>query len=80
MYVERFRLEGSGATGRDFVVAGRSKPELFSARLLDRSDTLEVAWTASLSLRTLASRLLDSEISKHGSQRTAILAVRCRGA
>jgi hypothetical protein len=40
MYVDHVVL--SSGTGRDFVVPGRSRPELFSARLMDGSNTLEV--------------------------------------
>ncbi len=55
MLVEQVEL--TAGTGRDFVVAGRSRLELFSARLVTGSDTLDVAWIASLSLGTVVKRL-----------------------
>jgi hypothetical protein len=47
MHIEPFELSGGGS-GQEFVIPGRSVPERFSARLLDGSDTLEIAWTDSL--------------------------------
>jgi hypothetical protein len=55
MYVDHIEL--LSGTGRDFVVPGRSRPELFSARLMDGSYTLEVTWTESLGPGTLVNRL-----------------------
>lgn len=42
---------------RDFVVIGRSKAELFSARLMEAGDSLQVTWTASLRLTTVVNHL-----------------------
>ncbi|MGC1717949.1 MAG: hypothetical protein WA746_03085 [Isosphaeraceae bacterium] len=55
MHVDHIEL--LSGTGRDFVVPGRSRPELFSARLMDGSNTLEVTWTESLGPGTLVNRL-----------------------
>lgn len=56
MHVEDIRLS-TGEAGRDFVIPGRSVPELFSARLMNGTKTLEVIWTQSLGHGTLANRI-----------------------
>jgi hypothetical protein len=48
MHVTEGRLPISGESYRDFVIPGKSVPERFSARLMNGSDTLEIAWTDSL--------------------------------
>lgn len=59
MHVEP--VEFSKGSGRDFVVPGRSRPELFSARLMNGSNTLEVNWTESLGQGTLVNRLAQAQ-------------------
>jgi hypothetical protein len=54
-------VELTSGSGRDFVVPGRSKPELFSARLMDESKTLQVTWTESLGQGTLVNRLAKAQ-------------------
>lgn len=56
MQIVEGRLIG-GESYRDFVLPGRSVPEVFSARLLNGSTTLEITWTASLGQGTLVNRL-----------------------
>ena len=60
MHVEEVRLI-TGETGIDRVIPGRSVPEVFAARLMDGSDTLEIAWTESLGRGALASRIAMAE-------------------
>jgi hypothetical protein len=57
MQAETVVLRGSGLTERDFVVYGRSRPEFFSARLMDGSDTLQVTWIETLGIGTIVNRL-----------------------
>jgi hypothetical protein len=61
MYVLEGRLPIGGEGYRDFIVSGRSVPELFSARLMNGSDTLVVTATASLGRGTLVNRLRQVE-------------------
>jgi hypothetical protein len=60
MHVEDVRLI-TGEAGRDFVIPGRSVPELFSARLMNGTDTLEITWVQSLGHGTLANRIARAE-------------------
>jgi hypothetical protein len=56
LHVYEFRLV-TGEAGRDFVIPGRSVPEIFSARLMSDTKVLEITWTASLSQKTLVNRI-----------------------
>jgi hypothetical protein len=53
--VDPFEL--SSGTGRDFVILGRWLREVFSVRLMDGSNSLQVTWTESLGKGTLVNRL-----------------------
>ena len=57
MQVEPLRLLG-GETGRDFVVYDEYGEERFSARLMDGSNEVVVAWTDNLPLTVLRLRQL----------------------
>jgi hypothetical protein len=57
MHVVEGWLQIGGEAYRDFVIPGRSVPEVFSARLMEGSAALEVTWTATLGLGTLVNRL-----------------------
>jgi hypothetical protein len=57
MHVVEGQLQIGGEAYRDFVIPGRSMPEVFSARLMQGSTALEVTWTATLGLGTLVNRL-----------------------
>lgn len=57
MHVVEGQLQFRREKYLDFVVPGRSVPELFSARLMSGSDTLVVTGTASLGRGTLVNRL-----------------------
>jgi hypothetical protein len=52
MEVEEGQLR-SGRRFRDFVVYGRRKPELFSARFMEDKGTLQIMWTDSISPKRL---------------------------
>jgi len=56
MHVEAVLLT-TGERGLDFVIPGRSVPEIFSARLIHGTRTLEVTWTASLGRETIVGRI-----------------------
>ena len=56
MHVEAVTLS-TGERGLDFVIPGRSVPEIFSARMMRGSQTLEVTWTESLGRGTLVNRI-----------------------
>jgi hypothetical protein len=56
MHVEDVLLS-TGERGLDFVIPGRSVPEIFAARLMDGTRTLEVTWTESLGPGPLAGRI-----------------------
>lgn len=57
MHVVEGRLQIGGEGYRDFIIPGRSVPEVFSARLMNGSTTLEVTWTESLGQGTLVNRI-----------------------
>jgi hypothetical protein len=57
MHVVEGRLQIGGEGYRDFIIQGRSVPEVFSARLMNGSTTLEVTWAESLGQGVLANRL-----------------------
>jgi hypothetical protein len=59
MHVEPVEL--STGAGRDFVIPGRSVQEVFSARLMNGSNTLQVTWTESLGQGTLVNRLAQAQ-------------------
>jgi hypothetical protein len=65
MHVER--VVSGGQSGRYFLILGRSKPEIFSARLMDGSTTLKVVWTESLGLGMVAIRLAQVQRLAGGS-------------
>jgi hypothetical protein len=60
MHIEDVRVS-TGEVGRDFVIPGRSVPEIFSARLMNGTNTLEVTWTESLGQGTLVNRIAKAE-------------------
>ncbi len=60
MHVEQVRLI-TGETGIDLVIPGRSVPEVFAARLMDGSDTLEITWTESIGRGTIANPVAKAE-------------------
>jgi hypothetical protein len=61
MHVQSGQLLGGHVGYRDFVIPGRSVNEVFSARLIDGSNTLQVAWTESLGKGTLVNRLAQAQ-------------------
>ncbi len=66
MHTEEVRLI-TGEAGLDFVILGRSVPEIFVARLMDGSDTLEIIWTGSLGRGTLVNRIARAEVLAGGA-------------
>lgn len=53
--------------GRDYTIVGRSGAERFSARLMDGSDTLQVAWTDNLRLTAVRLQQLQNLAGGPGS-------------